>query len=542
MSRPRRHPPLLLAALLAALLWVGGAPSAWAEISDGEFRKAKSTATRLMKRPAELVEKRGAITLLGRDDAPRSLEILVQWAVTSAQLVERKLAPEAAKRRAAYDDYRQKILTKRGGEAGWSDSERSKAAKRRAAWSEANDLVLIEASVQDDIASALAAASSPAALAWLAGEGMPALLGQPGLEALLDVGVRKMLAQPPSVGAAHILAAIARPITPQTRIRALEWIGLELLPDAAVRVAACLQARSVPVRRAAVRTLKTLDDPRAVPSVIEGLEGASGLLAAEMEELLHYFTGQSFSASGAAWKQWFQEHGPAWLERAKERHEGGATKGEVDFYGIATPSDRIVFLLDRSGSMEHPALEKKDEAVTGEGEGGLEAGQTKLEVAKARLRRAINQLGIDVKFNVLFYNHKVDAWQGPPTLVKATRENKESARTWFMAQKPVGSTELFAGLHKALEYGSPLEKAPTTGTDSGVDTIFLLSDGAPTTGVPARLLTEEEIETAVSKFLEANQQQRCVVHCIGVGPLHNKELMKRLARETGGTYVAVGMK
>ena len=540
----RSAAPRLL--LVLAALALAAAP-AIAGLDDADFRKAKSSAKKLWKKPGEYVEKKATIAKLGVDEAPRSLEVLVEWAVQSAALVDKKLGVEAKKRRAVYDEYRQKVLKKRGGEGGWSDGERSKAAKRKASWKEANDLVIVEANVQGDIAAAIKRAKDKESVAWLMTEGMPKLLAVTnGLEPVLDIGVRKMLTLPPSVAGKHVLTAVTRRITPDTRIRALEWIGLELIPDSATRVAECLKADSVPVRRAAVRTLKVLDDPRAVPVVIENLDKASGLLASEMEELLHYFTGQTFSASGAAWQAWFKDKGAAWMEQAKdERHEGGATRGEVDFYGIPTPSNRIVFLLDRSGSMETPAMDKVEQKgpVTGDGEnGGHESGQTKLQVAKAELRRAINQLGIDVKFNVVFYNHKVEVWKGPPELVQASRENKAKAREWFMAQEPKGSTELFAGLMKALDYGSKLEKAPKSGQDAGVDTIFLLSDGAPTTGIPARLLTDEEIEKNVVAFLKANEQQRCVVHTIGVGPLHNKELMKRLARETGGKYIAVGVK
>ena len=39
----------------------------------------------------------------------------------------------------------------------------------------------------------------------------------------------------------------------------------------------------------------------------------------------------------------------------------------------------------------------------------------------------------------------------------------------------------------------------------------------------------------------ANGARRIVVHAIGVGQGHNKKLMKKLARESGGKYVAVGM-
>jgi len=527
-------------ALLAVLLL---APTpAHAGLTEAEFKKAASAAGKLMKKRGEAVDKKGVIAVLATDDTPRALAVLVEWAEISAALRKKRLEPEAGKRREQYRGYLEKVLQKHdGSEAGWSDAERGRLAKRRAAWKEALALVVTETNVLTDIAAAIAASKGEGAVAWLAHAGVPALMKGEGLEPLLEASVQALLKHPAALAGDAVVRAVARPFTPKVRIQALDWIALEMIEGAAMRITPCLLSRSVPVRRAAVRALRALDEPRSVPPLIESLESATGLLAAEIERVLHHFTGESFSRDGAAWKRWWQEKGAAWLKfEDGRRHTSKGTGGDFDFYGIASPSNRIVFLLDRSGSMEHPAQTQGKAPVTGGDKKKHAAGQTKLQVAKAELRRAINRLGVDAKFNVLFYNHKVDAWKAPPNLVDASRENKTAARTWFMAQKPVGSTELFAGLMRALKYSSTLDREPED-ADAGADTVFLLSDGAPTTGVPPRLMTEEETEAAVLAFLAANKLARLVVHTIGVGPQHNKELMKRLAAQTGGTYVAVGM-
>ena len=71
------------------------------------------------------------------------------------------------------------------------------------------------------------------------------------------------------------------------------------------------------------------------------------------------------------------------------------------------------------------------------------------------------------------------------------------------------------------------------------DTIFLLSDGAPT-GADGQPLPRDALEKAYEAFLDANRVARCVVHTIGIGPGHNAWFMRQLAEDTGGQYLAVG--
>lgn len=281
-----------------------------------------------------------------------------------------------------------------------------------------------------------------------------------------------------------------------------------------------------------------------MPALIEARARADGLLAHEIEQALHFFTGENLLGAGAdaMWAGWWRDHGAAWLAGArKKRYDAvtGKARGGAEFYGIATRSNRIVFVLDRSGSMREPVPHHAP--VTGPGVDQV-PGRTKLEVAKNQLARTIRLLAPDVKFAVVFYSHDVHVWEKPPTLLPATPENKQAAIDWFMELKPEGSTLIFDALHRALRYAS-VGRGGKTATDvAGADTIFLLSDGAPTVPGGMQQLTGEALEKAVTEFLERNRAFRCVVHTIGIGPAHNRALMQRLAKATGGTYKAVAMK
>ena len=95
--------------------------------------------------------------------------------------------------------------------------------------------------------------------------------------------------------------------------------------------------------------------------------------------------------------------------------------------------------------------------------------------------------------------------------------------------------DFLEGGKSALSYGRSKSKTDPR----GADTIFLLSDGAPTEAGGVALLRGPALEEAVRAFLDANRAYGCVVHTIGIGPEHSRSLMQRLARETGGTYKAV---
>ena len=79
--------------------------------------------------------------------------------------------------------------------------------------------------------------------------------------------------------------------------------------------------------------------------------------------------------------------------------------------------------------------------------------------------------------------------------------------------------------------------------DPGVDTIFLLSDGAPTTDSvdKAEPMEPDQILTAVRDW---NQLKRIQIHAIAIDPRIGSgafvRFMKSLARENKGTYREIG--
>ncbi len=536
--------PLACLALVLLATWT--CRPVQARMTDAAWRKTAATAKKLMGKRGRVNEKLPLLRALAKEDTRRAAELVFTWHRTSRTLVAEHIAPEVTKRRADAVRYEARIAKKHHGDIEEaSDLERSRLAKRRDALTAAEADAEIEARVQTALAKTVDALTEAEALVWLSQRGVPALLADRSEGPLLDACLGRLLQGPPSAVAPTILAILQRHLAPPAHLAALLWVGRHKPKNAALRLGPSLAASSPAVRRATIRVLGLLDDVRSVPLLIEGLTSASGLPAEEIEILLQRFTGKTFSADHDAWKQWWAAEGEAWLGAldAAKRFDPLTMSGGVSFYGLRSPSKRVAFVLDRSGSMKAPAVHFTQAAPTTGGDKESWAGKTRLEVAKIQLARTINNLASDVLFTLIFYDYKVKVWQEPPTLVEASRKNKAEAQKWFMSLEPGSSTSLFDGLMKALEYAEHLtQKGPREGPRKpAIDTIFLLSDGAPTHFRGKDLRTPADVEAAYQVFKRANGERRIVVHAIGVGQGHNETLMKKIARESGGKYVAVGM-
>jgi len=525
---------LLLALLLALPAWS-------ADLPPEEWDRARAEAARLEAKDGEKDPKVALVTAVRQEDSARAAELLLGLASACAKRRD-DLAPKASK---AADDYMKidRQLRKkygRGVKREVLERDAEWRRKREAFEEIGGDLDADEAALAA-IGEAFAAMRSAAAAAVLADASQPDGLGARRAPEVREGILSALLAQQGDALDGAILPFASDADLPFARVRVLDRIAAKRIGAGFDVAADCLTAEQPIVVRAAIAALRALDDPRAVPKLVAARRGAKGLVAEEMDTLLYRFTGKKFTGPGAdaMWAGWWKSEGEGWLASAgKERFEGApGAKGGAEFYGIETRSNRIVFVLDRSHSMRLPVPQKGP--VTGKGEGSV-PGNTKLEVAKNQLARTIRKLAPDVKFGVIFFGPKCQAWHDPPGLLAATTENKKAAIDWFENIQPEGSTPTFEALALALQYAK-VGGGKSQTDPAGADTIYLLSDGAPTGPSGEDLLLGPALDAEIAKFLEANKDFKCVVNTIGVGPDHNRELMQRLARETGGTYRAVGM-
>ena len=323
------------------------------------------------------------------------------------------------------------------------------------------------------------------------------------------------------------------------------------------------------VRAAAIDAIDSLEckGPDVIEALIETLVVEDGRLRGDLEAVLHRLTGMRFFADGLLWRKWWADNKEKFAADAPpkadaEKGDGGPTvssgdlgapvvehgpkkDAKADFYGIQTFSNRIVFVLDRSGSMNEksgtPPVKPGGPVVTGGGHkggqddpGGGPEGDTKLDAARWELKKAIMGLASDVKFTLIFYHNGVDIWK--PDLQAANRANKKESLEYVWDLPAQGSTNISDALKRAFEIGMP---APGEVQDAAYgkrrdvpDTIFLLSDGSPCSP-DGKILPTGPILEDVRKW---NKLRRVVIHTIGIGQ-DNRGFMQALAKENGGTYV-----
>jgi len=528
--------------LLIVLFLVGLAGSGAVHAED--WGSLRAQALKLAAKPGEADKKFDLLERIAGDDSARAVKLMGRFAsTTEARRAKSESQLESARKR--YSKATRRLRKKYGRKASRSVMEQD--PKWRRARDEVDRLkreLVTDRDVLVACREGFAGFSSPEAIAVLV-DARDRDLSRARKSMEIRAGIlRALWSQPPHRVAVALLVYAEDESMPHARARVLEWIGAKKVMEGYDAAILGLRAKESAVARAAVRALSGLDRPECVPALVKTRRNADGLLAEELEIALYRFTGNKFFGSGAdvTWSSWWKGQGESWLRNAQaERHDTSKLerKGNASFYGIETRSDRIVFVLDRSGSMKEPVPQRA--VVTGKVPDSHVPGKTKLEVAKNQLARTIGKINKHVKFAVIFYSHEVDVWKTPPGLVPGEPHNRRDATAWFMRLEPVGSTMTFDALAKALEYAKV--GGGRSATDpKGADTIFLLSDGAPTDPGGNFALSGEALEAKVQAFLEANRAFGCVVHTIGVGPLHNARFMKRLAAETGGTYKAVGVR
>jgi hypothetical protein len=153
----------------------------------------------------------------------------------------------------------------------------------------------------------------------------------------------------------------------------------------------------------------------------------------------------------------------------------------------------------------------------------------RLEIAKREFIRALGNFNSKASFGLIVFNHRVRYWR--KTMVRATKKNKEAAKRWVQKLEPADTTNIYAALEAA--FGMAGMGARDRNYAMGADTIYLMSDGAPT-NEDASADDPERILRAVREW---NQLARVKIHTIGLLG-HDVDFMSELARQNHGHYTS----
>lgn len=306
-----------------------------------------------------------------------------------------------------------------------------------------------------------------------------------------------------------------------------------------------------------------------------------------------------------------------WLELLArgdvKKPASSGTSAAPRFFGIETDGERICYVVDMSDSMlkeiapsaKPPTAvitgpkQKKKKAVLDESDLNWNKINTRWDLAREQLRISLSRLTPDKHFSIVWFGDTSDTLTTCKGMIKATRANIDRViaeldsiqmedppsgqdgrpqRTGVMVGgKPKvlkGYTNMHGGITRAFGLAGKGYRDKTAYVDSealteGCDTIFLLSDGAPTTDdfyIDDKDYGEGQVTSDIEQGTQANRTprlwypgpyqqddwlvedmrrmnafRRIRMHCIGLGEA-NRNLLERLAEVGHGEVFFFGQK
>jgi hypothetical protein len=267
---------------------------------------------------------------------------------------------------------------------------------------------------------------------------------------------------------------------PQLTVACLDLLAAHQYREAMDDVAKLLRVgEPLGVQIAACRALAGLRDRAAVPALIAYLRSQKGgRLRFEATGALRALTGQTFHADAATWENWWASNAASCIPPPAvgttfnyELQGSGAT--DLTYYEIPVTEQRLLFVIDTSGSMAY---------------GGKPC---RLDKAREELKDLISRLDDSIQFNILLFASTVRRWQKAP-LVRANAENRKRAVQFLDSARAGGATSTMSALEEAL---------CGIAADNWVEAIFLLTDGAPTPMFHTTVRKDED-------YVESNEAHR----------------------------------
>ncbi len=289
-------------------------------------------------------------------------------------------------------------------------------------------------------------------------------------------------------------------------VRAVARMELRFVdkPRAAEDLAASIADEGWRTRAQLVENAYWLMDGPSLDALVVLVGDARLRVAAAAHRALVEITGKQLGRDADIWKAWWDANREAW-ETPKKRaggdvpSEDGGTRAV--YHGMEILSGQVVFVVDASGSM-------KDE-LAGAG------GKTRWESAREELERAVDALADGTRVNVVVFQEQAKAaFERPQEIGKKSRK---AIASFLKRVSPGERGNLLEGLLLAI------------GQDD-VDTVYLLSDGAPSCG-------DHTVKNRVGDAVRSvNRTRKVAINTIGFGATKGTErsFLQRLSRDSMG--------
>ncbi len=316
--------------------------------------------------------------------------------------------------------------------------------------------------------------------------------GRADPEAALDL-VRKALADPDD-GVRCVARSTFRIVAPR---------------DALAGLAAAATDASWRVRAQCVDDAAFLRERPALDVLVALVADRVTRVSAAAHRALQRLSGKEIGRDAELWAAWWTTNRETWSAPLAERRDvpDDPKRTSARYHGLDIATDAGVFVADLSGSMKDPV-------------GGGES-RTSWDVAAEELRRTIGALPDSFVTNLVFFQREVhSAFSAALPLSKAARVKAEA----FIAGGSPG------------QEGDLLGAVLTALADDATDTVFLLSDGAPSCG---ELIERSRVRAAIR---QRNRTRMCVIDTIGFGATKAAErsFLTGVAKDSGGRAVFRG--
>lgn len=280
------------------------------------------------------------------------------------------------------------------------------------------------------------------------------------------------------------------------------------------------------VRLETINALADLRSPVVVQLLIEAMEAERGRLQEDIVAALERLTGQEFGFDVASWKDFVQHATPDYLSKPPEHKQLrlGTPRfgvGGLRYHTIGTSSQRFVLITDLSGSMDTPIRLP-----------GYPEPRPRVELVREELTRLVGQLDPNIGFDLITFRDTVDVWK--PQMILAGDAQKRAALSQIAGYTASGGTNIYGGLAAVFDIAEAAMEDSSHALQD-VDTVFLLSDGAPSEGLI------KDTGLLLQYVAERNRTLRLRIHCISLvalGELEAEKFLRQLATLGGGAYTS----
>ncbi len=259
-----------------------------------------------------------------------------------------------------------------------------------------------------------------------------------------------------------------------------------------------------------VRSLALMQHPDAIEILGELEPTLDGQLRFEIERLLKEVTLDDFRGDEKRYEQWQKrgEKDAAFRvanfskQSDDESYDPIAFAEPRQYYGIDIHAQRVMFVIDHSGSMRAPT-----------------SSGTRLMRAKQELIRAILELPEESEFAIVSFDSNVRHWRDK--LSPATEDDKRAAILYVQRLGLGNDTNTYGALRRALDF------------DDALEAIYLLTDGKPTAG---QIINPALI---AGDIVHRNRWRHLNINTIGIsvgGP--TESFLRSLAVNSGGEFRA----